>query len=158
MWVDVCQRWRRRSEFLNTAISREVTYVEALSSCTLPLASGCSFGLSGTMSLAAVVPLSRSLCFALPSHSDNRVSHVLLPILTFTWLLFLHWMSLNSLVDFFRTTFLDNCWLYFRTPDRKSACSIGLIKRNDKSRFSQQPLHQFCLFLVGTGLHQEKEK
>lgn len=38
-------------------------YVETLSSRTLPLASGCSFGLLGTMSLAATVP--RIAVFAL---------------------------------------------------------------------------------------------
>lgn len=83
------------SEFLNTAIFGEVTCIETLSTCTLPLPGGCSVGSPGTMSLAATVPPAGSLCFALPSHSDNRVSHVLLPILPFTWLLFLHWMSLD---------------------------------------------------------------
>lgn len=84
-----------RSELLNTAIFGEVTCVETLSACTLPPPGGCSVGLLGTMSLAATVPPAGSLCFALPSHSDNRVSHVLLPILPFTWLLFLHWVSLD---------------------------------------------------------------
>lgn len=83
------------SEFLNTAIFGEVTCVETLSTCTLPPPGGCSVGSPGTMSLAATAPPAGSLCFALPSHSDNRVSHVLLPILPFTWLLFLHWTSLD---------------------------------------------------------------
>lgn len=73
--VDVCDD----VDVLNTAIFGGGTSAETLPSCTPPLAGGCSFGLSGTMSGCSGGP-TRSLCFALPSHSDNRVSHVLLPV------------------------------------------------------------------------------
>lgn len=43
--------------------------------------------------LAANRALNSSLCFLLPSHSDNRASHDLLPIFFLLWLLFLHCMS-----------------------------------------------------------------
>lgn len=68
----------------NTAIFREATRAETLSSssCTLPL-----------LVVVALVYreqwIASGLCFALPSHSDDRASHVLLPIFTFfMWLLF----------------------------------------------------------------------
>lgn len=80
------------SQFLNTAILRESTHVSAHSHL---LASGRSFGLSGTMSGSAAVPWNRSLYFVLPSHSDIRASHVLLPVWTFYVAAVLHWMSLK---------------------------------------------------------------
>lgn len=64
------------------------TCILTFSPCTLPLGSGRSFGLSGTMYLAAHGALNSSLCFVLPSHSGNRASHVILPILLSIQLLF----------------------------------------------------------------------
>lgn len=97
------EKW---SEFINTAIFfREATNVHyPLFSCTLHN-SGRSFGSLGTMSFGRNRALTSSLCFLLPSHSDNRASHDLLPIFFLLWLLFLHCNVFQTALACYRTPF-----------------------------------------------------
>lgn len=85
--------------------------------------------------------LNRSLSFALPSHSDNRASHVLLPILTLCgWCFALDVFDLDCVLQF-----MDSCWAGFISGHLQGAEELCLLDRlkkkrsnDDKSRFSQQ--------------------
>lgn len=82
-----------RNQFLNTAIVREVTSRRDPLLAHTPTSSVAVASVYWEQCLRL---LRWRPCFVLPSHSDNRVSHVLLPVLPFTWLLFLHWMSFRT--------------------------------------------------------------
>lgn len=103
------ERWRRWSG----ACKHCHFQGEPLSSCTLPLLAVVALVYREQCLRLQRCP-DRSLCFALPSHSDNRARHVLLPVWTFSVAAVLHWMSLNERVDFF-TNILFRGFLFGRS-------------------------------------------